>query len=160
MLTPEQIVRSIKMEEACAAKEIKRVRDREARDVAPDLRTLPKPARVEKWQRWRNQGAEYVVEETRDGAFDRAYFADGQCCSMYEMRASSSWTFLGYAKPDKVEVGQRWRSIYGNQRIEAVFGSGCELTNGLRFDHEQLLNGDLWEYLGLGVTEEGPLWPV
>jgi hypothetical protein len=63
------------------------------------MTVLPKPARVEKWQRWRDQGAEYVVSEIREGAFDRAYFADGQCCSMYDMRASSYWTFVGYAKP-------------------------------------------------------------
>jgi hypothetical protein len=116
---------------------------------------LSKPSRVEKWQRWRNQGAEYVVAETREGAFDRAYFADGECCSMYEMRASSSWAFLGYAKPDKVEVGQRWRNQGKDYVVEAVSADVANMGGISRASIQAMLTADTFEYLGMAESADG-----
>jgi len=115
---------------------------------------LSKPSRVEKWQRWRNQGAEYVVSEIREGAFDRAYFADGQCCSMYDMRASSYWTFVGYAKPDKVEVGQRWRNQGKDYVVEAVSADVANMGGISRASIQAMLTADTFEYLGMAESAD------
>jgi hypothetical protein len=119
------------------------------------MTVLPKPARVEKWQRWRDQGAEYVVSEIREGAFDRAYFADGQCCSMYDMRASSYWTFVGYAKPDKVEVGQRWRNQGKDYVVEAVSADVANMGGISRASIQAMLTADTFEYLGMAESADG-----
>ena len=127
------------------------------------MTVLPKPARVEKWQRWRDQGAEYVVSEIREGAFDRAYFADGQCCSMYDMRASSYWTFVGYAKPDKVEVGQRWRHLWphGKIAVHSIVGRRSAYLWCIDGDTvtcvapNSILESEEWEYLGMAESAQG-----
>ena len=81
------------------------------------MNTLPKPPRVEKWQRWRDRTREYLIG---DRVFDSAAWEVGAGEELGEgILVSEHWHFLGYAKPDKVEVGQRWR----NQGREYVASS-------------------------------------
>ena len=83
----------------------------------PAAALLPKPARVEPWQRWRwcgqdNLGAVVVVASQHhpgqwrilaEGPWD-----GGTLLGVAALDDTGLWKFLGYAKPKRVEVGQRW----------------------------------------------------
>lgn len=114
---------------------------------------LPKPARVEKWQRWESSvlmDSPAVVRHINGDAigFDNEIYAHAQ-----SLLREFGWTFLGYAKPPMVEVGQRWRCrAKGVIEVTSV-GAWVETRSGERFGHEMRAL-DAWEYLGMAESVE------
>ena len=128
------------------------------------MRTLPKPPRVEKWQRWRNEMGEVLVLAIEPssivGLGDFARLANGYGIRpTQELLTWPEWHFLGYAKPDKVEVGQRWRSKTCGYDVRR------KMAHPRRDDVWELLGEDRvamdsteteirgWEYLGMAESE-------
>jgi len=127
--------------------------------VAADSKPLPKPQRVEKWQRWSDRyGTEHVVADVSD---IRAVVKDakGNLDGVPPGGMRHYWTFLGYAKPDKVEAGQRWRTVIREYVVANVRRGTVELNS---FDGASavylpvmsgsLLTSDVWEYLGMAES--------
>lgn len=119
---------------------------------------LPKPARVEKWQRWLDHGTEYTLSDQCDSGAHLTLCGD--ILSHGVMRDSKSF-FLGYAKPDKVEVGQRWRSTSTNSMdfVIRCFEHGrwgVDGLDGLAAGSlgPNFLQLDVWEYLGMAESAE------
>ena len=125
---------------------------------------LPKPARVEKWQRWRDhQGTTQTVVDVSE---IRVVVTNdkGPVMGPSPSGMMAQWHFLGYAKPDKVEVGQRWRSPMREYVVESVttHKAPSERVVNLRCESGRVLPVPLvvfgepaakgWEYLGMSET--------
>ena len=121
--------------------------------------SLPKPSRVEKWQRWSCENSHSGRPSTVEGirGID-AHFGGSTYGDIKAMLAFSHWHFLGYAKPDKVEVGQRWKHSGGEYHEIASVApddDGHAVTIG--FEHGKrfrlyaaaLLRDGPWQYLGM-----------
>jgi hypothetical protein len=72
-----------------------------------------------------------------------------------DMLARSGWTFLGYAKPDKVEVGQRWRNQGKDYVVEAVSADVANMGGMSRASIQAMLTADTFEYLGMAESADG-----
>lgn len=122
---------------------------------------LPKPSRVEKWQLWRNEMGDvevYGLEGFVSGEWVR--FSNGYGLTRTaELLTCAEWTFLGYAKPDKVEVGQRWRN-QGREYVVGSIGDGiANLGGATRASCESMLKYDTFEYLGMANSDNRPTIP-
>lgn len=129
---------------------------------------FPKPARVEKWQRWRDsKGVEFTAIQSCGkspcGLLEKWLLRKDGCDGQWygvDMLEGRQWTFLGYAKPDKVEVGQRWRSKTCGYDVRR------KMAHPMRDDVWELLGEDRvamdsteteirgWEYLGMAESAD------
>lgn len=128
------------------------------REHAERDKSLPKPPRVEKWQRWSSGYRAHVIgNATVCGRWEAGFGAelsDG-------ILTSPHWHFLGYAKPDAVEVGQRWRtrSPAGDVTVCAFDGRFWSVKSSFGVTHWQSSLLLEQEYLGMsdGANEAKPL---
>lgn len=175
MLTPEQLVAAIKLDEAVKARPSRdEVREPwatnpmrfESRDHTGAVVTPPKPPRVEKWQRWSNSQLDqrvtlsHVTLLSTICGCEYAYFG-AVTAQTSVMLSGTMWTFLGYAKPDKVEVGQMWKfrfirdctwSVVNVIDGQAVFRSNHGADGDM--DCRTLITAETWEYLGMAESAQ------
>lgn len=116
---------------------------------------LPKPARVEKWQRWRDsRGVMFTALEDTGNGDKWMLRKDGDNGHWFgnDMIARDGWTFLGYTKPDKVEVGQRWRNQGKVYVVEAMSADVANMGGVSRASIQAMLAADTFEYLGMAES--------
>jgi len=106
---------------------------------------LPKPSRVEKWQRWRRRETVITIgDEVPGGGWWNV--GGGQEVSA-AILSNDTWQFLGHTKPSKVDIGQRWRMRDKSYRVLDVRDNGMSTLE--RTD----IPGTLVSRSGLGIIE-------
>lgn len=129
--------------------------DESLRQKVVHAMSRPKPARVEKWQRWRwEDRPEFIVglveQDHNVSTVDHCHVVSAYA---NDMLVHVGWHFLGYTKPDKIEVGQRWRTpgVERPREVAAIMDGGLTLrfADGGALPCGTLLEYSMFEYLGM-----------
>lgn len=127
--------------------------------VAP---ALPKPDAVRVGQRWRTPAGMDLLVRAVDQDGDAYLAGPGvryERVSSPEMQEGIAWTYLGMVKPDRVEVGQRWRcvGVDGELVVRWIIGDGASARLGPAGDDDidntiartaDMLGLREWSYVG------------
>lgn len=140
--------------------------DESLRQKVVHAMSRPKPARVEKWQRWRwEDRPEFIVglveQDHNVSTVDHCHVVSAYA---NDMLVHVGWHFLGYTKPDKIEVGQRWRTpgVERPREVAAIMDGGLTLrfADGGALPCGTLLEYSMFEYLGMAPPVEKASTPA